>query len=247
MSQTNGSVNLQVKLEPTSPQTLSLRTVVQVAQLELRSTLRLFRLWLVFLLLSGASLSAYVLSCLVFVNIAPFNFSFGGGTPLYLLGHLDPAYFLFFQTGLLLLLLDQQHRIRRNRLEEVIESRPVRNLEYQIGHTLCYSGLIWVIVCANVLLMQLIGVSSKVFNFHVADTLQLHSVFNLLFIDAPVSLLIWTSLFLLWTKLFGSRMLILFAGLSVMIGYYFGTLNTPHTFVDLISQSSNQTLFVSDI
>lgn len=192
-------------------------------------------------------MSAYALSCLVYVNAAPYNFSSVGGTPLYLLGNLDPAYFVFFSAGLLLLVFDFQHRIRRYRLEEVIESRPVTNLEFQLGRTICYAGLIWMVVFLNVLLMHLLGLGSQLFNLNVAESVQLHSMFNLLFVDAPVALLFWTSLFLLLTKLLRSRLLIVLAAAGAMLVHYLWVLNIPFSFVDLLSHSSNQTLFVSDI
>ncbi|MYC25070.1 MAG: hypothetical protein F4X56_04025 [Gammaproteobacteria bacterium] len=231
----------------TTKQGMSFRTVAHIARFEIRGVVCLYRFWLVALLLSGAALSAYVLSCLVLVNIAPYNVSFIGGTPLYLLGNLDPGYFVFFQVGLLLLVFDCRHRIRRSRLEEVIESQPVRNLEFQLGRTLGYGGLVWGVVCANVLLMQLIGFVSQLFQFDVADTIQPHSMFNLLVVDTPVALLFWTSLFLVLTKLIRSRLLILFASILVVGMYYLLVVNTPFPFVDLVSHSSNQTLFVSDI
>ena len=236
-----------INLVRTSSPALALVNVLQVAWTELRSVFRLFRFWLVALLLSGAVLSAYVLSCLVYVNIAPFNVSFVGGTPLYLLGNLDPAYFVFFQAGLLLLIFDLPHRTRMNRLEEVLESQPVTNFEFQLGRTLCYSGLVWMIVCLNVLLMQLFGLVSQFFNFDIADTIQLHSIFNLLVVDAPVALLFWTSLILLLTQLLRSRLLVLVTSAVAILAYYLWVLNTPFSFVDLISHSSNQTLFISDI
>ncbi|MYD46182.1 MAG: hypothetical protein F4W92_07510 [Gammaproteobacteria bacterium] len=192
-------------------------------------------------------MSAYVLSCLVYVNTAPYNFSSVGGTPLYLLGNLDPAYFVFFLAGLLLLAFDFQHRIWKCRLQEVIESRPITNLEFQLGRTLCYAGLIWMVVCVNVLLMQFFGLVSQLFKLNIADTIQLHSMFNLLLVDAPVALLFWTSLLLVLTVMLRSRLLIVLASVSAILVYYLWVLNTPFSFVDLLSLSSNQTLFVSDI
>ena len=220
---------------------------MQVARTELGSVIRLFRFWLVAILLSSASLIAYALSCLVYFNIAPFNISFVGGTPPYLLGNLDPTYFLFFQAGLLLLTFDHRNRIKQNRLLEVVESQPVTNLQYQLGRTLCYSGLVWAVIVVNVLLMQCIGLVSQLFNFDIADTIQLHSMFNLLVVDAPVALLFWTSLFLLLSNLLRSRLLVLVTSVIVMLAYYLWVLNTPFSFVDLLSHSSNQTLFISDI
>ena len=234
-------------LSTVSTSTVSLWSVVFVARTELRSILHQWRFWFVVILLSAAAMSAYVLSCLVYVNIAPYNVSFIGGTPMYLLGNLDPAYFLFFQAGLLLLVFDRQYRLQIHRLEEVLESKPVTNLEFQLGQTLAYSGLIWAIVSFNVLLMQLFGFGSGLFHFDIADTLQLHSIFNLLIVDTPVALLFWTTSFLLLTKVFHSRLLVLASSVLVMVVYYLWVLNTPSSFVDLISHSSNQTLFISDI
>ncbi|MXZ44150.1 MAG: hypothetical protein F4Z01_04120 [Gammaproteobacteria bacterium] len=226
---------------------LSLRNAGQVALTESRSLIKLFRFWFVVVFLSVSVMSAYVLSCLVYVNTAPYNFSSVGGTPLYLLGNLDPAYFVFFAAGLLLLVFDFQHRIRKYRLDEVIESRPVTNLEFQLGRTLCYAGLFWIVVCLNVLFMQFLGLGSQLFKLDIADTIQLHSVFNLLLVDAPVALLFWTSLFLLLTTLLRSRLLTVLTASGAMLVHYLWVLNTPFSFVDLLSHSSNQTLFVSDI
>ena len=221
--------------------------VLSAVRNELLSTIRLVRFWLVMLLLSSAMFTAYILSCLVYVNIAPFNISFVGGTPKYLLGNLDPTYFLFFQAGILLLVFDQRQRLQRNRMLEVIESRPVSNLQYQLGNTLCYSGLMWAVIFVNVLLMQCIGLTSQLFQFDTADTLQLRSMFNLLVVDTPVALLFWTSLFLLLSHVLRSRLLVLSTSLFLMLAYYLWVLNTPFSFVDLLSHSSNQTLFISDI
>ena len=226
---------------------LSLRNARQVALTESRSLIKLFRFWFVVVFLSVSVMSAFVLSCLVYVNTAPYNFSSVGGTPLYLLGNLDPAYTVFFSVGLLLLVFDFQHRIRRYRLEEVIESRPVTNLEFQLGRTICYAGLIWMVVFLNVLLMQFLGLGSQLFKLDLAETIQLHSVFNLLFVDAPVALLFWTSLFLLLTMMLRSRGLIVLASVTAVLVHYLWVLNTPFSFVDLLSHSSNHTLFVSDI
>lgn len=220
---------------------------MSVVRSELLSTLRLFRFWIVVLLLSGAVFAAYVLSCLVYVNIAPFNISFVGGTPKYLLGNLDPTYFLFFQAGVLLLTFDHRQRIQRNRILEVIESRPVSNLQYQLGRALCYAGLIWAIIFVNVLFMQLIALVSQLFQFDIANTIQLHSMFNLLVVDAPVALLFWTTVLLLLSHVLRLRILVLFTSLFLMLAYYVWVLNTPFSFVDLLSHSSNQTLFISDI
>ena len=130
---------------------------------------------------------------------------------------------------------------------EVIESQPVTNWQYQLGKTLCYSSLLWLIIVVNVLIMQGSGVVSQMFQLDIADTMQLHSVFNLLVVDAPVALLFWTSVFLLLTHVVQSRLLVLGSSIVVMYAYYLVVVNTPYAFVDLLSHSSNQTLFVSEI
>ncbi len=225
----------------------SIGTALQIARSETLSTIRLARFKLLALVLSATVLFAYALSCSVYFSVAPYNPSFIGGTPPYLLGNLDPAYFFFYQAGILLLVFDHRHRLQRNRLLEVIESQPVMNWQLQLGQTLCYSGLIWAVIVVNVFLMQCMGLVAQIFRFDFADTIQLHSVFNLLVVDAPVALLFWTSLFLLLTHVLRSRLLVLVSSIVVMYAYYLWVVNTPFAFVDLLSHSSNQTLFISEI
>ncbi|MCY4143096.1 MAG: hypothetical protein OXG08_05320 [Gammaproteobacteria bacterium] len=227
--------------------TLQPTTVLRVAAAEMRTSRRLVRFWTIVAVLSIISLAGYALSCLILSFTAPYSPSIGAATPLYLLGGIDPTFFLAFQMAVLLLLFDAGHQHTRNRIDEVLDSMPVTNLEYLTGRVLGISFLLWMVAAANVLLMQTFGVAANAFNFSYAEPIQLHSIINLLLIDAPATLLIWGSFVVFLSVVLRIRVLTVAVGLAAMFAWFFLVLNVPYSLLSIVSASSNDSLFVSDL
>ncbi len=223
------------------------RNILQVALAEIRAMKRLLRFRVTAVFLTLLAIAPYVISCIVQSYVAPYSPSFVGATPLYLLGNIDPTYFFIFQIAALLLLFDVDQRHARARIAEVLESRPLSNLEYLAGRVVGCTGLLWVIVALNILAMQTFGLGAQWARLEFGGSLQLHSIFNLLFVDAPVTLLFWCSYVVLLNCLFRNRLATLVLGLLGMGLWCFLVLTTPFAFLHLVSPSSNDTLFVSDI
>ena len=99
------------------------------ARMEFRTTRRLPRFWSLASIISVTCIGAYVTTCLYLVYVAPYYFPFVMATPKYLLSNIDPSMFLLFQIGLLFLAFDTRHRHDRARIAEVLDSKPVSNLE----------------------------------------------------------------------------------------------------------------------
>ncbi len=224
-----------------------IENTLQVARAEIRSAYRLLRLRVAAVLLTILSVAAYVISCIVQSFVAPYSPSFVGATPLYLLGNIDPTYFLIFQVAALFLLFDVDHRHSRNRISEVLESRPLSNAEYLAGRILGYTGLVWVVVAANVLAMHSFGLIAQWSRFEFGGSLQLHSIFNLLLLDAPVTLLLWCSFVVFLSSVFRNRLITFALALASMCGWSLLVQITPFALLDLVSPSSNDTLIVSDV
>ncbi len=228
-----------MKLQPT--------TVLRVAAAEMRTSRRLVRFWTIVAVLSIISLAGYALSCLILSFTAPYSPSLGAATPLYLLGGIDPTFFLAFQMAALLLLFDAGHQHTRNRIDEVLDSMPVTNLEYLAGRVLGISFLLWMVAAVNVLLMQIFGVVANAFNFSYAEPIQLHSIINLLLVDAPATLLIWGSFVVFLSVVLRIRVLTVAVALAAMFAWFFLVLNVPYSLLSIVSASSNDSLFVSDL
>lgn len=178
---------------------------------------------------------------------APYSPSLGASTPHYLLGGIDPTFFLAFQMAALLLLFDAHQQNTRNRIKEVLDSRPVTNFEYLVGRVLGVAFLLWLVVVVNVLAMEGFGLLSKAIGFRYAEPIQIHSVVNLLFIDAPATLLMWCSVVVFLSSLLRARILTVVASLLPMFAWFFLVLNVPYSMLSFVSASSNDSLFVSDL
>ena len=178
---------------------------------------------------------------------APYSPSLGASTPHYLFGGIDPTFFLAFQMAALLLLFDATQQHSRNRIKEVLDSKPVSNLEYLAGRVLGVAFLVWLIVVANVLAMEGFGLLSKAIGFNYAEPIQIHSIINLLLIDSPATLVVWCSVVVFLSSLLRARILTVLVALLAMFAWFFLTLTVPYSMLSFVSASSNDSLFVSDL
>lgn len=218
-----------------------------VAVAELLVVLRLRRTWLILPPLVLFPLVAYGFSCIVQSNIAPFSASFVSSTPLYLLENIDPTFFLAFQIAALLLLFDTDHRHRHNRIDEALFSRPVHNLEFVVGRILAIAGLLWLITTLTVLSMQGFGLFAQALKFDFAGTLQVHSILNLLVVDVPATLLFWCSFVVFLERVCRLRSVTVVCAVSAAFAWLLVLVHTPYFYQQLISPSSNETMFISDV
>ena len=186
------------------------------------------------------------MACWHIVFHLPYDLSAGLNAPKYLLGNIDPTIFLIFQWATLLLMFDTANRHERNRIVEVVDSKPIGNLEIHFGRTLAVVGIVWFLVVLNVLLMQTIGCLT-LFGWEFAETIQWHSVFNLLMVDGPINLIFWTSFIAFITVILRARILVLLVGGVAMFGWYWLLIRSPYSVLTLVSPFSNDTLFVSEL
>lgn len=218
-----------------------------MALAEMRAMRRLLRFRIAAVVLTLLAVAPYAISCVIQSYIAPYSPSFVGTTPLYLLGSIDPTYFLIFQIASLVLLFDVDQRHARARIAEVLESRALSNFEYLAGRVVGCAGLLWAVVAVNLLAMQTFGLIAQWSRLDLGGSLQVHSIFNLLFVDAPIALLFWCSYVIFLGSVFRNRLATLAIGLLGMCVWCLLVLTAPFAFLDLVSPSSNDTLFVSDI
>ncbi len=133
---------------------IDLRAVLAMARTEATLTRRLVRYW-IFLVLS----SLVGLALVLYYGFLHRQFSAWSGTvalinPRYLVGAWGGHFVLVFLVGVALLSLDVRARDRRERVAEVLDSRPATNLEMLLGRwigtlaacwipTVLVAGLLW--------------------------------------------------------------------------------------------------------
>lgn len=197
--------------------------------------------------LTFCCLASYILSCLMEIRVAREVSSAVAFSPFYLLGNIDPTFFLLFFMGALFLVFDIDHLNARNQITDALHSRPVRNVEFLLGRVLGAAGLVWLIAAANLLVMQGFGLLAQISGLGIGSAFQLHSLFNLLIVDIPASLLLWCSLVVLLSIVLRFRVLVVSISLVLLLAWNHGVAGTPYSLLELVSASSNDTLLVSDI
>lgn len=221
--------------------------ILDAALLEVRSARRQARFWTLVFILCLCSFVGYALSCFYLGSVAPVSPSHGAGTPLYLLENIEPTFFLMFQAAVLFLIFDSAHQHTRNRIEETLNTNPVSNLEYLAGRVLGIAGLVWLIVVVNVITIQVFGLVASLTDFDFGGTLQIHSVANLVFLDAPSTLVFWGAFTVFLSQALRFRLLVVATGFATLIGWFLLVLEVPYSLLEVVSPSSNDTLFVSDL
>ena len=226
---------------------LSYFRVSTIALFEVRSTLRLVRFWTFAIVLTSISIGGYLLSCSMASYVAPHSPTMGITAPLYVLGDIDPTYFLVVQLGVLFLLFDSRHRTERHRIVEVLDSKPVSNLEFVAARTIGITSLLWITVCVIVVLLQLCGFVSEVSGFDYLKAFQIHSVLSLVLLDATVLLLAWCSLTIFLSTVVRSRFWVICIVASLMLALLYISSNAPFSLLHILSPLSNAAVLVSDI
>ena len=225
----------------------SVTNMFNVAKAEVRTARRRARFWTIVFFLSLFSIVGYLISCSFLGYAALTSPSFGTGVPKYLLGNIDPTFFLFFQIAVLFLAFDAGHQHSRNRIIEVLDSKSITNFEYLAGRVFGIAGLLWIVAAANICVMQLLGLISTTTNIGIADTIEWYSLFSLFVIDGPATLLIWCSVVVFLSCILQFRLLVVAVASSLIFGWFFLVLNTPYSLLEIVSPSSNDSLFVSDL
>ncbi len=221
--------------------------ILSVARTEFETAKRLSRFKLLQFVLPLTVLVAFGLSCLILTFVAPYSPTYGAATPKYLLENIDPSFFLIFQFVALFLLFDAPHRHSRSRIQEVLDAKPVSNLELLVGRVIAVSALVWLLAVIALLIPCVIGLVAAVSSFDFAEPINLVSVANLLFLDAPVTLLFWSAFIVLLSSLIRLRIAVLAVATGFMVMWFYLTIESPYALLPLVSPSSNDSLFVSDI
>lgn len=221
--------------------------ILNVVLAEMRSARRRVRFWVLSFLLSFFSLAGYAVACVFALYTSVSSPSLGSTTPFYLLGSIDPVFFVAYQVSVVFLAFDVSNQRSSDRIAQVLDSKPVSNVEYLLGRVIGITFLVWLIVALNILAMHTIGLISSVFGLGISEPFQLASILNLLLLDAPVTLVFWCSLVVFLSVLLRARVLVGGCALVLIVVWFIFTTNASYSLLPIVSPSSNSSLFISEI
>ena len=189
----------------------------------------------------------YLQSCVWQTLNASYSPSFSLTEPKYLLGNVDPLLFLAFQFAAVLLTFDVRQYHNRHRIQSVLESRQITNVEYLLGSVLGVTFLLYAVVLCNVALIQGLGALSHFLGSAWGDLLEPVSVLNLLVFDTFPTLFLWSSVALALTCTLRSGFVAVAITSSLLLTFYIGSLLVPFSWLDVATPSSNFTAYISHL
>ena len=207
-----------------SPVASTVSRTAAVAYAEVRSTLRLARTW-VFLI--PATLLVVVMFS-VFTAMhgqQSGSISFAGlFGPGYLLASLGVTMVWIFLIGAVFLAFDVRSRDVRERIVEVVDSRPISNMELLAGRLLGITSVLWLAAAASIALVCLIGAGMDAFVGWMGGMPSAPLVLAFLFVDCLPTFLVFGSAMILIAVVVRLRIVIaalalILIGLQIAAGY----------------------------
>lgn len=147
-----------------------------VAQAEARLVRRLVRYWVFVVLAAGLGMLGYLYYAALHGFFSSFSASIGSISPKFLVAAIGSWYLLVFMIGLVLLAFDVRARDERERIVEVLDTRPCSNLELLAGRFLGILLPSWLPVVATGLLMQLVGWLGQTLHWRIGEPIEAWSL-----------------------------------------------------------------------
>lgn len=118
--------------------------ILGLARFELRLTRRLARYWIFLSVAALVGVGSYLGYALLHRFLSAYSASAGTLNPRYLVALFGPLYIFVFLVGLVFLGLDVRSRDLSERVWEVLDSRPLTNLELLVGRFLGLLAAAWI-------------------------------------------------------------------------------------------------------
>ena len=214
-----------------------------VALAEMRSARRQVRTW-------GFGLLAVGVSLLFFVGTGVQHAQDGWISPVtdlpaprFIMSSVGMPLLLAFLFGVIFLAFDVRARDRRDRMVEVLDTRPVSNVELLSGRVIGLVATACLAALALVALVQLVGSVGAALGAPT-EPVQFTSLVTFLFVDALPMFLAWVSVVVLLAILFRNRLLVAVAALGLLATWalwsqslplYLSHLAGPTVFGNLVS------------
>jgi ABC-type transport system involved in multi-copper enzyme maturation permease subunit len=201
---------------------IRLKQVLAIAGAETLITRRLARYW-VFMVLSylAALLIYFTYSALHYFS--SYSASIGAVSPRFLLSVIGLFYLVVFIIGTIFLAFDIRARDKRERMSEVLDSRPYSNLELVIGRFLGILVPSWIPMVVLAILLEIVGFILKGMDSPIGEPIEIFSLLSFVIIMAIPALSFTIALVFFVTLLVRNR-LVSAVIMLVLLGLFYSTM-----------------------
>ena len=201
-------------------------SVWAVALAEMRSARRQVRTWGFSVLAVGGSLLSFIGTGAQHAQEGWISPVTEFAAPRFAMSSAGMLLLLALLFGVIFLAFDIRARDRRERMVEVLDTRPVSNVELLFGRILGLVGTAFLVALTVVVLMQVVGSVGRAVGAPT-EPVQPTSLATFLFIDALPMLLAWVSVVVLLAVLLRNRLLVAVASLGLLATWVLWSQSQP--------------------
>jgi ABC-type transport system involved in multi-copper enzyme maturation permease subunit len=213
---------------------IGIRTIWAVAQSEGRLTRRLARYWVFLVMAGGLGLLAFFYYSAIHAFASAISPTIGLINPRYLVSAIGTAYLTGFTIGVVFLGFDVRARDEREGIVEVLDTRPLTNLELLAGR---YLGLFlhaWAPLVLLALLIEALGWLMPLLGSPVGRSIEPVSLFGFTTALAIPGLAFSFAVVFFITLLVRHRLVAALLSVAVMACLYWATIVWPATWVPYV-------------
>lgn len=192
--------------------------MMAVARLEFRHTRRLLRYWIFLTVAYVMAIGVYLLLSVLHGLYSSLSASVGMISPRYLVAGIGVYYLTGFVFGITFLGFDVRARDVREGIAEVLDSRPLTNLELVCGRFITLFLSAWVPLVVLVLVLQGLGWLLPRSGASIGSTMEPHSLFLFVVSMGVPAIAVSIALVFLVTLLVRNRLVAALISLTLILG-----------------------------
>jgi ABC-type transport system involved in multi-copper enzyme maturation permease subunit len=163
---------------------IRIKQVMAIARAETRITRRLARYWVFLILAFLIAIIYYFILSYVHGFFSSYSSTIGAVSPRFLMSIIGVLYALIFLAGTIFLAFDIRARDKRERMIEVLDSRPYSNLELILGRFVGIFLCSWIPIVVLSILLEILGIILQGLEVPMGEPIEILSLFSFVFLMA---------------------------------------------------------------
>jgi ABC-type transport system involved in multi-copper enzyme maturation permease subunit len=226
---------------------MHLQKILAVALAETRSVRRLVRYWIFSILSVVLTTLMYLYYSGIHGFVSRLSATVGATGPRFLMSALGIYVLAIFLVGIIFLAFDVRARDQRERMAEVLDSRPISNIELLTGRFLGLVAMAWLPVLAVALVLQSIGGAARLFGWWMGEPVEPWSLAVFVFFDALTALALWCAVVIFLAVALRNRLLVTAIAFPLLALQVWSVFRTPIYLLPAISTLASFSNLASDV
>ena len=221
---------------------------------EIRTTLRLVRTWILVIAAVSLMVYLYVLELNDHETYSSMSSSAASANARFVIGvstigtrTLSEYLLLLFQIGIVALAFDIRSRDIRDRIVDVIDSKPITNLELLSARLSSITFLMILVTAAAIGLLVVVGSTLEYFDLPYGGSIEPVSVISFLLMDLAPNLIFWGALSLFLAVLIRIRLVVFTALIGLALANFWITPFLPTYLAEALVGTTSMVIVPSDL